>query len=114
MTTFYPGEREQGERFECEFRRLSALLADMSVLRSGASPADLANGEPPFLDGWVVAQRPIPCLVGLSSGHPRLVGTGRPIATSDLWLMSADNSWARTLSRWYRLGRPAGHMGDHS
>ena len=114
MVKFYPDEREQGECFELEIRRLSALMADMSALRGGASPEDLTDGEPPFLDGWVMAQRPIPCLVGLSSGHPRLFGTGRPIATSDLWLMSADNSWARTLSRWYRLGRPAGHTGDHS
>lgn len=114
MVKFYPGEREQGDDFASEFRRLSALVADMSALSGGASPEDLRDGEPPFLDGWVMAQRPAPCLVGLSSGHPRLLGTGRPIATSDLWLMSADHSWARSLSRWYRLGRPAGHTGDHS
>ena len=114
MMKFYPGKQEQGERFEREFGRLSALLADMSALRYGAAPETLTDEEPPFLDGWFVAQRPVPCLAGLSSGHPRLVGTGRPIATSDLWLMSSDNSWARSLSRWYRLGRPAGHAGDHS
>ena len=114
MVKFYPGEQEQGERFEFEFGRLSALVADMSALRRGASPEDLTDGELPVLDRWVMAHRPIPCLAGLSSGHPRLFGTGRPIATSDLWLMSADHSWARSLSRWYRLGRPAGHMGDHS
>lgn len=114
MVKFNPGEQDQGERFEVEFGRLSALLADMSALRRGAYPEDLAGGEAPALDRWLVAQRPIPCLAGLSSGHPRLFGTGRPIATSDLWLMSADNSWARSLSRWYRLGRPAIHTGDHS
>ncbi|MCO5081599.1 MAG: hypothetical protein M9955_08060 [Rhizobiaceae bacterium] len=114
MMKFNPGEREQGERFEYEFGRLSALLADMTAVRGGVSPENLTDGEPPFLDGWVMANRPIPCLVGLSSGHPRLFGTRRPIATSDLWLMSADNSWARSLSRWYRLGRPAGHAGNHS
>ena len=109
MMKFYPGEREQGERFEYEFGRLSALVADMSALRGGAAPGILTGEEPPFLGGWGLAQRPVPCLVGLSSGHPRLFGSGRPIATSDLWLMSADQSWARSLSRWYRLGRPAGH-----
>ena len=114
MMKFYLGKQEHGDDFASEFRRLSALLADMAALRSGASPEDLSDGEPPVLDRWVLGQRPIPCLVGLSSGHPRLLGTGRPIATSDLWLMSAGNSWARSLSRWYRLGRPAGHTGDHS
>ncbi|WP_378951240.1 DUF6634 family protein [Mesorhizobium sp. ANAO-SY3R2] len=48
-----------------------------------------------------------PCLAGLSSGHPKLPGTQRPIRTSDVWLVSQDWGWARTLSRWYRLGRPA-------
>lgn len=114
MMKFNPDERDHGERFELEFGRLSALMSDMSALRCGAAPETLTGEEPPFLDGWVVAQRPIPCLVGLCSGHPRLPGARRPIATSDLWLMSADHSWARSLSRWYRLGRPAGHAGDHS
>ena len=114
MVKFYPGKRDQGERFELELGRLTALVADMSALRGGVSPEDLTDGEPPFLDGWVMAHRPIPCLAGLSSGHPRLIGSGRAIATSDLWLMSADQSWARSLSRWYRLGRPAEHVVDHS
>ena len=114
MVTFYPGEQEQGARFEFEFGRLSSLVADMEALRLGASPESLTKEEAPILDRWVMAQRPIPCLAGLSSGHPFLVGTGRAIATSDLWLMSADHSWARTLSRWYRLGRSAEHTGDHS
>lgn len=114
MATFYPGKREHGDHFESEFRRLSELLADMSALRNGASPEELARGGPPFIDGWFVAQTTVPCLVGLSSGHPILRGNGRSIATTDLWLMSADQSWARTMSRWYRLGRPAGHSGNHS
>ncbi|ANY81325.1 hypothetical protein BB934_26450 [Microvirga ossetica] len=46
------------------------------------------------------------CLIGAASGHPLLPGTGRVIRTSDLWIMSEEFSCARTLSRWYRLGRP--------
>lgn len=114
MVMFYLGKREQDERFEFEFGRLSSLVADMDAVRRGASPESLTNGEAPVLDHWVMARRSIPCLAGLSSGHPRLVGSGRPIVTSDLWLMSADHSWARTLSRWYQVGRPAGHTDDHS
>ena len=33
---------------------------------------------------------PAPCLVGEVSGHPLLPGTGRPIATSDLWALAPD------------------------
>ncbi|WP_394855537.1 DUF6634 family protein [Nitratireductor aquimarinus] len=42
----------------------------------------------------------------LATGHPRLVGRERSIITSDLQLLSSDQMWARTTSRWYRLGAP--------
>lgn len=114
MVTFNIGKQQQGELFELELGGLSALVADMAAIQRGVSPERLSNGEAPILDRWVVATRTIPCLAGLSSGHPRLVGNGRPITTSDLWLLSDDRTWARTLSRWYRLGRPAEHAADHA
>jgi hypothetical protein len=92
--------------FDIEQARLIALLSDMDQLRAGVRPEHLA-ADAPFLDRWTVGYRPVACLVGLSTGHPLLPGDGRQIATSDLMLMSQDRSWARTLSRWYRLGRPA-------
>jgi hypothetical protein len=33
------------------------------------------------------------------------------ISTSDVRLLSDDMAWARTASRWYRLGRPREHFG---
>lgn len=114
MVTFNIGKQQQGALFEFEFGGLSALVADMAAIQGGVSPERLSNGEAPVLDCWVMTQRSVPCLAGLSSGHPRLVGNGRPITTSDLWLLSDDRTWARTLSRWYRLGRPAGHAADQS
>lgn len=107
MLIFNPRKTKQGAAFEFESARLSALVADMEKIRIGTPPEHLAQ-DAPILDHWVVAQRPIPCLAGLSTGHPRLTGENRLIGTSDLCLMSEDRLWARTLSRWYRLGRPAG------
>ena len=92
--------------FDIEQARLIALLSDMDRLRVGVSPEHLAE-DAPFLDRWTVGYRPVSCLIGLSTNHPLLPGDGRQIVTSDLVLMSQDRSWARTLSRWYRLGRPA-------
>jgi hypothetical protein len=92
--------------FDFEQARLVALLSDMAMLRAGISPENLAV-DAPLLDHWLVAVRPASCLVGRSTGHPLLPGVGRAIVTSDLMLMSRDHEWARTLSRWYRLGRPA-------
>lgn len=109
------GQNEtRDEAFERELRRLAGLVADIERIRGGASPEALAGAETPILDRWVFGQRLVPCLAGLSTGHPRLPGENRLIGTSDLWLLSEDRNWARTLSRWYRLGRPADHADLHS
>ena len=103
----------QSEAFAIETKRLAGLVADMEHIRRGELPQALAGGEDaPILDHWILGHRHAPCLAGLSTGHPRLAGVNRAIATSDLWLMSEDRSWARTLSRWYRLGRPAEQSGS--
>lgn len=106
MMTFDHRKANQGHVFDLEQARLTALLADMDKIRQGASPEQLVV-DAPIMDHWVLAQRPALCLAGLSTGHPKLTGEGRPIITSDLWLLSADCHWGRTLSRWYQLGRPA-------
>lgn len=106
MITFDPRDVARSPGFDYHYERLSRLVADMRLLRDGAAVGELAL-EPPLLDQWRLAVRPAPCLVGLSTGHPKLTGHDRPIHTSDLWLLSSDGAWARTLSRWYRLGEPA-------
>lgn len=108
VTRFRPGSAGQHEAFEAEFIRLSSLLADMARISRGFEIEELARNAP-LLDRWAEGIRPAPCLVGLSTGHPILLGEDRRIATSDLLLMSDDGQSARTRSRWYRLGRPAGH-----
>ena len=87
--------------------RVKALAADLTLVLEGRTPERIAPRDAPVLERWFLARRAEPCLVGLSTGHPLLPGDGRPIATSELWLLSEDRMWARTLSRWYRLGRPA-------
>jgi hypothetical protein len=105
MVTFDPLGGGQDPAFDYQLERLTRLVSDMKRLREGTSVDDLAEGAP-LLDRWMVGARPAQCLVGLSTGHPTLTGIGRSIATSDLWLISADGASARTLSRWYRLGDP--------
>lgn len=100
------------DAFVFETERLAGLVADMERIRRCELPQALIDGkDAPILDRWILGHRSVPCLVGLSTGHPRLAGVNRTIATSDLWLMSKDRTWARTLSRWYRLGRPAEQSG---
>ena len=112
MVTFDPHRATQGLSFELQHARHSALVADMEEIRQGTSIEGLA-GDAPLLDRWAFGARPAACLVGLSSGHPILAGNGRMITTSDLILISQDGAWARTLSRWYRLGDPLpAHLGS--
>lgn len=97
--------------FVREMERLSSLVVDMEQIQRGMPLQAMAGDDAPVLDRWILARRTVPCLVGLSTGHPELVGRDRAITTSDVWLMSDDMAWARTASRWYKLGRPREHFG---
>jgi hypothetical protein len=110
MLLFNEG-RGAEEQLAVESARIRALLCDMERILKGVLPETLVSEEPPLLDRWLLGNELTPALVGLSTGHPALPGTNRPIATSQVFLMSADMSCARTLSRWYRLGRPAERSG---
>jgi hypothetical protein len=93
-----------------EIDRLETLAADLEIV-SGTLPFPrdqmLAKAYPnaPTLDEWRFAVRPVTCLEGLSTGHPRLLGDRRSIVTSEIFLISEELGWARSFSRWYRLGR---------
>ncbi|MDD9739187.1 ATP-dependent Lon protease [Marinovum sp. SP66] len=81
----------------------SALIAIRAV-KTGPTPEDLENA--PILDLW----RPLAnahgavVLWGQVTGHPRI--TASRIITSRLFALDRQAGWARTYSRWYRLGEP--------
>lgn len=81
---------------------LEELVVDLRHIALGNAPThdDLRNA--PFLDSWLLAARPQQCLVGHVTGHPLLHGP--TIKTSQLWSFDPDQHWARTHSRFYRLG----------
>jgi len=95
----------QSPDFERFLQKLDSLVTDMKALRDGSLPEELAGVDPPILDRWTPALGHKLYLVGLSTGHPKLVGENRLISTSELMFVSEDQTYARTLSRWYRLGR---------
>ena len=66
--------------------------------------ADLEGA--PLLDDWMITDAAAPALIGVVYGHPRLED-GHLCHTSALIAMSTTEMWARTLNRWYRLGRRA-------
>lgn len=55
------------------------------------------------LENWSIAERTVQCLVGHPAGHPRL-SDGKPMVSSELYFLDDQMKYARTFSRWYRLG----------
>jgi hypothetical protein len=86
--------------------RLEPLLADLQNLQRGIFPAADQLESAPLIDHFFLSARADPCLVGKVHGHPYL--RSPQSITSSLWAYAPELGWARTLSRFYRLGRPAG------
>jgi hypothetical protein len=86
-------------------RRLRALADDCDRLELGRPVSPTLLQRAPLLEDWVPAVTPQGVqLIGQVTGHP-LLGD-RAIATSSVWFADPDGAWARSLSRFYRLGPP--------
>lgn len=57
------------------------------------------------ISDWIIAKRAVPIMLGTVLGHPT-VADGRPAATTEIVYWDEHWQLARTLTRWYRLGRP--------
>lgn len=99
-----------------DIERVEKLLADLEAVCDNPFPLEkwLAKSYPnaPILDEWQVAFRPTLCLQGRVTGHPELPGDGRKIVTSQISILSDEYTWARSLSRFYHLGRPCSFRKD--
>jgi len=81
-------------------------LCDHIDSLAGAVPDMPALETAPRIDRWCGAVvEDLPVLVGVVTGHPRLREGARTV-TSPLVRIASDQGWARTFSRYYRLGRP--------
>jgi hypothetical protein len=87
--------------------KLRALADDLDNIRSGTGPAATDLATAPLLVDWHGVLTPMGLrLAGFVAGHP-LLGN-RPALTSQIWAADTGGRWIRTLSRYYRLGVPAG------
>jgi hypothetical protein len=85
--------------------RLRSLAVDMERIRNGSSPTAAELERAPTLDRWRAMVTPVGVrLTGRVRGHPRLGDTTALI--SPLWAADDEDRWVRTLSRFYRLGKP--------
>jgi hypothetical protein len=85
--------------------RLRVLADDCERLAFGRPVSPILLAKAPILEDWLPTVTPLGVqLVGRVSGHP--LHGDRAIATSPVWFADPDGGWARTLSRYYRLGPP--------
>lgn len=97
-----PDGRTHRERFS-EAQRAIGLLAQ------GWRPSDSELQHAPFLAEWQPIMLPTGdiFLLGFVTGHPH-IRNGKFCSTSPLIAYDARLAeWARTVSRWYRLGLPS-------
>lgn len=84
--------------------RIHALSRDLLLVQQLKAPSIRDIASAPALEGWHHCLRTEPALRGTVTGHPVL--GHRPIVTSGFYLLDPIAGYARTLSRWYRLGEP--------
>jgi hypothetical protein len=89
-----------------EIHRLRKLLHDLEYVRSERLPNRKQLADAPVINEWGIVGRPEPCLVGKVTGHPK-IKNGHLAITTPLWLIAPTHGYARTLSRYYIIGRPA-------
>lgn len=87
-----------------EIERLKALCLDLEWLRAGVVPSIENLEDAPLLDNYEITLREVPALKGRVVAHP-VIGTATAL-TSELRVIAPDLGWARTMSRFYRLGSP--------
>ena len=84
--------------------RMQQALVDLSSLQEGYRPSDEELADAPLLNSWC---RLGSHLVGVVVGHP-VFADGHRCITSPVLALATDGTWARTVSRYYRLGMPMG------
>lgn len=82
--------------FAAHLRQLASDLDNVDECAAGLTPEVAINS-------WALTKRAVPCLIGLTVGHPG-IKDGRPACSSELFYLDPERGIARTMSRWYRLG----------
>ncbi|MES1990966.1 MAG: DUF6634 family protein [Pseudomonadota bacterium] len=97
---------------EREIEKTEALLADLRRFANKQFPTSLEIGGAPLIDDYKINLRTCPVLSGIAHNHPRLGTTD--ITTTELWAIAPTLGWARTWSRFYRLGFPSDQFDDEA
>lgn len=86
-------------------RRMRAMCDDIDAFLAGLPPSEEMLAQAPLLEEWRLVPDQSTRLSGFVSGHPRI--RPGPLVSSQVFMLDPEQKWARTLSRFYRLGTPA-------
>ena len=88
---------------------ITAGLREAERIKAGFVPGEAQLADAPLLTDWVAQPLPggLVRFVGFVSGHPLLQDGW--ITTSVVLATDEQAGWARTVSRYYRLGPPLGY-----
>jgi len=86
-------------------RRIRAMCDDIDAVLAGLSPSEEMLAQAPLLEEWRLVPDQSTRLSGRVLGHPTI--RSGPLVSSQVYMLDPGRRWARTLSRFYRLGAPA-------
>jgi hypothetical protein len=89
--------------------RLRKLASDLERMTMFVPDPEVLS-DAPLLSDWVLAHRRAMALAGRVAEHP-VLGDRRSIMTSEIYALDPGGGWARSWTRFYRLG-PAACMGE--
>lgn len=93
-----------------DIERIISGLREAQKIADGYVPTEADLAGAPLISNWIFATAPGdpgPTLVGSITGHPTL-GNSALSTTSVVLAIDVEAGWARTVSRYYRLGPRAG------
>ena len=82
--------------------RLERAIEDVRRLQRDGQPSKSDLTDAPTLDEWFLMW---PALAGFVTGHP-MIADGDFCITSPVLILDRTERWARTVSRFYILGKP--------
>lgn len=88
--------------------KLEAAQAALEAIKSGKEPTSEQLAEAPLLDAWTESEMGAARICGFVEGHPSIADG--PATTSAVIYFAEDLTWCRTISRYYRLGRPLAEL----
>lgn len=88
-------------KLQREIARLEQLVVDMKAIAAGTGPSPAELDNAPYVVEPTFSYRAAASLLGATLGHPLLGNT--EVLTSEIWVISLEQGWARTRSRYYRF-----------